>query len=414
MSSGDAAVYQSIGTDLLHSFVAVTVETFLIAVYSILVLETARLLLRKTRTRVSVCTCIVVFLMFGLALALWMIDIHNVVTEIQITLLDTSTAPLSDVYFSAVQKVLRLASVEDVVYSYLTILGDTIIIWRVYAFWSRGKEKLVLIIPIAFLLGSIATSMMLSYCAARLGADIALGTYQHPAFCRNIQTASYSTTLATTGVATILIGYKTWYVPGPGARLGIVHVDDDGLSREYRQTHLEAFGKMSRQTRTQKIMLMLVESGVIYMLFFVVQVVMSLSSVNESIEERPALAFALTIYQYITSLIVGIYPTVVVVLVNSKHSVLRPESEGSTAQGGIKFKSTLGTGTTQSTYLNTNSSAMSMSASRGGPPATTVDLYEMSRVSSEGKAGAGLGVGEVLKDPALTVRVQQSAETYHV
>ena len=57
--------------------------------------------------------------MFGLALALWMIDIHNVVTEIQITLLDTSTAPLSDVYFSAVQKVLRLASVEDVVYSYL-------------------------------------------------------------------------------------------------------------------------------------------------------------------------------------------------------------------------------------------------------------------------------------------------------
>ncbi|KAI0656060.1 hypothetical protein C8Q70DRAFT_922311 [Cubamyces menziesii] len=395
MSSGDAAVYQSIGNDLLHSFVAVTVETFLIAVYSILVLETGRLLLRKTRTRVSVCTCFVVFLMFGLALALWMIDIHNVVTEIQITLLDTSTAPLSDVYFSAVQKILRLASVEDVVYSYLTILGDTIIIWRVYAFWSRGKERLVLIIPIAFLLGSISTSMMLSYCAARLGADIALGTYQHPAFCRNIQTASYSTTLATTGVATILIGYKTW---------------------EYRQTHLEAFGKMSRQTRTQKIMLMLVESGVIYMLFFVVQVVMSLSSVNESIEERPALAFALTIYQYITSLIVGIYPTVVVVLVNSKHSVLRPESEGGTAQGGIKFKSTLGTGTTQSTYLNTNSSAMSMSASRGGPPATTVDLYEMSRVSSEGKAGAGIGigVGEVLKDPALTVRVQQSAETYHV
>ena len=111
--------------------------------------------------------------------------------------------------------------------------------------------------------------MMLSYCAARLGANIALCTYQHPVFCRNIQTASYSTTLATTGVATILIGYKTWYVPGADARPGIVHIDDDGLSREYRQTHLEAFGKMSRQTRTQKIMLMLVESGVIYMLFLV-------------------------------------------------------------------------------------------------------------------------------------------------
>ncbi|KAJ8473841.1 hypothetical protein ONZ51_g7608 [Trametes cubensis] len=245
---------------------------------------------------------------------------------------------------------------------------------------------------------SISAWMMLSYCAARLGANIALCTYQHPVFCRNIQTASYSTTLAITGVATILIRYKTW---------------------EYRQTHLAAFSKMSHQTRTQrtqKIMLMLVESGVIYMLFLVVQVVMSLSSVNQSIKERPALAFAMTTYQYIPSLIVGIYPTVVVVLVNLKHSVLRSESEGGTAQGGIKFKSTLGTGTTQSTYLNTNSSVMSMSALRGGLPATTVDLYEMLRVSSEGKVGAGIGIGigEVLKDPALTVRVQQSAATYHV
>ena len=156
MSSGDAAVYQSIGNDLLHSFVAVTVETFLIGTsrkphsVQLIDLEIYSGLLhlgprdwptapvrrvatsymacpdpltphhrRKTRTRVSVCTCFVVFLMFGLALALWMIDIHNVVTEIQITLLDTSTAPLSDVYFSAVQKILRLASVEDVVYSYL-------------------------------------------------------------------------------------------------------------------------------------------------------------------------------------------------------------------------------------------------------------------------------------------------------
>ena len=55
--------------------------------------------------------------------------------------------------------------------------------------------------------------MMLTYCAARLGADIELGAYQHPAFCRNIQTASYSTTLATTVVATVLIAFKAWYRP---------------------------------------------------------------------------------------------------------------------------------------------------------------------------------------------------------
>ncbi|KAH9895608.1 hypothetical protein C8Q73DRAFT_644628 [Cubamyces lactineus] len=386
MSSADASVWQSIGTNLLNSFVAVTVETFLIAVYSILVFETARLLLRKTPTRVSAYTCIVVFLMFGLALVLWMIDIHNLVTVIKMTLLSTSMAPLSDVYDGAVRKTLRLASVEDVVYSYMTILGDTIIIWRVYAFWSRGKEKLVLIVPIAFWFGSISTSMMLSYCAARLGADITLGTYQHPAFCRNIQTTSYSTTFMTTGVATILIGYKAW---------------------AYRKSHLEAFGTTSRYTRnrTQKLMLLLLESGVIYMFVFAVQVIMSVSSVNNGIEKQPALALALTIYQYCLSIIVGIYPTVIVVLVNSKHSLLsNSESQSSTAHGGIKFRSTIDTSTcmTQSTHYTADSSAMHTSTTRGAPPPTTVDLYEMSRMPREGKASE-----------ALTIQVQESTEIFY-
>ena len=60
--------------------------------------------------------------MYGLALALWMIDIHNVITEIQMTLLSTSTDSLDDIYFAAVSKVLRLLSVEDVLYAYMVYL----------------------------------------------------------------------------------------------------------------------------------------------------------------------------------------------------------------------------------------------------------------------------------------------------
>ena len=59
---------------------------------------------------------------------------------------------------------------------------------------------------------SLAASAMLTYCAVRLGADIDLGQYQHPAFCRDIQTVSYSMTLAITTIATLLIGYKAWFV----------------------------------------------------------------------------------------------------------------------------------------------------------------------------------------------------------
>ncbi|RDX48515.1 hypothetical protein OH76DRAFT_1483874 [Lentinus brumalis] len=397
-SDDDAAALQSIGHDLIQFFVAVVVETFAIAVYSVLVFKTGLLLLRKSRTTLSLCTCTAVFVMFGLALSLWMIDIHNVVIEIQLTLLSTTADSLDDAYGVAVSQVLRLASVEDVLYAYMTLVGDSIIIWRVYAFWSQGAERLILIVPIAFLLGSIASSMMLSYCASRLGADIVLGTYQNPAFCRNIQTASYSTTLATTGVATTLIAYKVW---------------------EYRRTYLEAFGTSSKRTRTQQIMVSLVESGIIYMLFFLVQVIVSLASVNDKIESRPSFAFAFTVYSFSTSCIVGIYPTAVVLLVNSRHSVLKTTSMGGSSDytgsaGGIRSKHSHGTG--QSAYMHTVSSATTMPTNNTGRVTpTAVDLYEMARIASKGSSDA-LKESDLDPEPRhghIAVKVRNEQETVY-
>ncbi|KAI0764632.1 hypothetical protein C8Q74DRAFT_987175 [Fomes fomentarius] len=373
-SADDATISRSIGQDIIQSFVAVVVETFVIAIYSVLVLKAGRLLLRKNHTRVSSRTCLAVFVMFGLALSLWMIDIHNVIAEVQMTLLSTSKDPLEERYVAAMSDILRLASVEDILYAYMTVIGDGIIIWRVYAFWSTGWEKFVLLIPITFLLGSISTSMMLTYCAARLGSDIVLGTYQDPAFCRDIQTASYAVTLATTAVATLLISYKTW---------------------QYRQTYLNAFGKSPR-TRTQRIMLLFVESGILYLLFFVVQVVMSLDSVNTKVRQSALLTFAFTVYQFISSLIVGMYPTVIVLLVNSKHSVLQPSI---TQSSGTEHSYTNADGISHSTYIHTTSSA---TAAPAHTALTTVDLYEMAHL-----AGPDGEERSDVKDRSLAIKIQQ-------
>ncbi|EPT05928.1 hypothetical protein FOMPIDRAFT_1026808 [Fomitopsis schrenkii] len=380
-SNGDVAVLTSIGHDLIQSFVPVVVETFIIGDTLVIVVnclaadtgtypcDTSGVFSsgignrRRSNTRISVYTCLAVFIMYGLALSLWMIDIHNVVTEIQTTLLSpvaASTGSLANAYSIAMSKILRLSSVEDVLYAYMTNIGDGIIIWRAYAFWSNGRERFILLIPLAFLAGSIyafpATSIMLTYCAARLGADITLGTYQHPAFCRNIQTASYSTTLATTTVTTVLLAYKTW---------------------KYRRMHINAFGKSSTRTRTQKIMVMLIESGILYMLFFVVQVIMSLDSVNTSLSRNEGLAFAATVYQYITSLIVGIYPTVVVILVNSKHSVLNMGT--AVASSVISPAHMRSVGSSGTTYSSTVAAGMDQSMHS---PATAIDLYNIARIGT--------------------------------
>ncbi|KAI0713421.1 hypothetical protein C8Q76DRAFT_731352 [Earliella scabrosa] len=375
-SSDDAAIWRRVGHDLIQFFVAVTVETFFIGIYTVLVFKTGTLLLYvplasfrspashhcspsrgKRGTMVSILTCASVFVMYAIALVLWIIDIHNVVVEIRMMLIraSTSTDSLGDVYSTTVFKVLSLTSLENVLYAYMSNIGDGIIVWRVYAFWSIGREKLVLLIPIACLLGSIASSMVITYCAARLGADSVLGTYQHPVFCRNIQTTSYAMALATSAAATLLIAYKTW---------------------EYRNIHHEAFGNTLPQTRTQKIMMFLIESGILYVLFFLVQVIMSLESVNESINRSLALTLAFTVYQFITSLIVGMYPTVVLLLINSKHSMLDSIS-AATHSVSLSHKNTRGTSHTA--YLHTSSSATSVPTHAA---LKTVDLYEMARFKS--------------------------------
>lgn len=357
MSSTDYEnIWRDIGHNLIQSSVAVVVETFVIAIYTGLVIKTGRLLLRRSRrSKVSLWTSLAVLTMYCFALSLWMIDIHNIITEMSIMLHLSSANTLSELYSVATSKILRLSSIEDVLYAYMTIIGDGIIIWRVYAFWPSVRERLVLVIPLAFLGGSIACSLMLTYCSAHLGADIKLGTYQHPAFCRNIQTTSYSMTLATTAVATILIALKTW---------------------RYRRMHVLAFGKTSPQTRTQRVMFLLVESGVLYMLFFLVQVILSLDSVNNSVNQNERLIFAFTIYEYITSSIVGIYPTLVVVLVHSKNSILVQSSEPGALSSALVFKSptTHATGAPMTTYAS-----IPVAESPRTSPAS-FQLYEMKPV----------------------------------
>ena len=57
--------------------------------------------------------------MYGLALSLWMIDIHNVIIEVQGTLLSTASDSLDDLYNIALGRVVQLSSVEDVLYAFM-------------------------------------------------------------------------------------------------------------------------------------------------------------------------------------------------------------------------------------------------------------------------------------------------------
>ncbi|KAI0643438.1 hypothetical protein C8Q79DRAFT_1012718 [Trametes meyenii] len=356
-STGDAAVLKTVGHDFIRSFVAITVQTFVLGIYAVLVYISGRLLLEKRRAKVSYWTLGAVLLMFFMAFTLWIIDIHNVVLEVQTILLRNPTESLEDRYTRAVDELRPMAYAIDILYAFLTNVGDSVIVWRVYVFWSMSRMKAIVLLPLACLLGSITTSFLVTYCATHVGADIEIGAFRNPPFCRRIQTASYIMTLVTTAVATALIAYKAW---------------------EHQRRHKEAFGQLSTQTRTQKVMLMIIESGVLYMLFFLWQVI---SSLKPSLNNNPSVSFGLTVYNFCTSLIVGIYPTIIVILAHSKHSMLwsGKDSTRSTGHEVIVFKNVH---VHRSTHRGELDGPGSATAVPGRTPVTTVNLYEMSNLSS--------------------------------
>ncbi|EJF61537.1 hypothetical protein BD309DRAFT_931103 [Dichomitus squalens] len=316
LTSADIETLSSIGHDTIQTTVALVVESVLWTVYLVLIVIAGNILLRRDRrNKMSIFTFAVVFIMFLLDTSMCIIDVNNAIREISLTLTSTSTLSLSDRY--ALTDNLPYA-VENALYAWMSNLGDVIIIWRTYAFWRLPHERWVLAIPCAFLFGSVVTSVLISYCVAAADAQHGAGDFVHPPFCVNVQLASYSTALVTTAVATLMICYKTW---------------------DYRR-EVGTFISVSKpKTRAEKVMTILIESGLLYFFFFLSAVIDEAGNVPTLETSTPQLAFASTVWTYMTSHILGIYPVVIVILVYMQKSYINAStSASSNATGSLHVR----------------------------------------------------------------------------
>lgn len=76
----------------------------------------------------------------------------------------------------------------------------------------------------------------------------------------NVFTARIALSLATNAIATLLIAYKLWYVGGPAlARMFLSYPH-----RTHRKFVINNLGMAQRQSKVEKVLVLLVESGVLY------------------------------------------------------------------------------------------------------------------------------------------------------
>ncbi|KAJ7644943.1 hypothetical protein FB45DRAFT_1021680 [Roridomyces roridus] len=357
MTPEEASVLQGIGTDVVQNFVAITNETFLL----IMVVKAGFVLMSKERRRARAyqLTMAAIILMFIIALILWTLDLANFITEAKVTLIQNPTEDIQSKLDSALDFVFRLAAAQDALYAYMSLLGDAIIIYRVWtikAYYSAW----VLVIPCSLLFGSLVATILLTFCVAQIGSDIILGNFVKPAFCRNVQTVTYALPMATTAVSTFLLALTTWK-----------------YSKSIMRNSATSGSGSNKRNRSQgeRVLILLVESGMLYLLFFVIQVVEDSPRVHDWVDANNGVSFAFKLYQYCSSVIVvrlnfllpqscpyneylqGMYPTILVVLAHSKHAVIDGTS-GSSPSRSVGGRMNITNQTSSSTTWHRHSQAL--------------------------------------------------------
>ncbi|KAJ7927447.1 hypothetical protein B0H13DRAFT_2554684 [Mycena leptocephala] len=275
MTPDEIKTLRTIGHDVVRGFVAITNET---PICHLGTQGDLRPPLQRQATTFDTAYLARHLIMFFIAVVLWALDLANFIME--------ASSPSS-----GNRRVIRV----------FVSSGDAIILWRVFNLKGYYRPW-VFIFPLALLLGSLISTLMLTYCVAAVGSDIVIGAFEKPAFCRNVQLVTYATACATTTVATILVGLTVWnYRQTIGPMLKDSFLASQG-------------NKQPRRSQAETILLLLLESGVLYFLFFAVQFVAAIPRIHEWVSAQPAVSFALTMYAFCSSVIVGIYPTAVITL----------------------------------------------------------------------------------------------------
>ncbi|KAI0269767.1 hypothetical protein BC834DRAFT_569982 [Gloeopeniophorella convolvens] len=259
-------------------------ETFFFGIYTVLfVLSTTLMLSRQGHTRTRNLVVAASVTMYIVSATHWAIGIALLVR----------TARNS----SVVQ--IGVTPVEVIAIGYIpsisAVLGDAIVVWRAWVLWERRYD--LFIPPILFLIGTIATSIT---GAALTFKSANSDTWQEGNTSSWFDYLIYGLTILTNLWATGLICIRAW---------------------QHRRFLRSLMGKSTPRTRAEKALAFLIESGVIYLCIWVVYIVVSLASPDGQLVFSPFMIQ-----------IVGMYPTVIVIVVTMRLSTADVLSQASRSE----------------------------------------------------------------------------------
>jgi len=288
----DVANIRLFAVSIIQAISGVVVESVLYGAYAVLVVFAIRTLVRKRHTTISVPTLIMIFttvLMFAMSTTLFVIDVYDVLRPLEVILVWTdrgeSVADRQSIYNKGLNS--RVFA-QAVIYIFEFLLSDSVVIWRACALWAFDWK--ILFAP--FLVFTAATVMFFFFVGCIVHNDMDL-IFGEPAVCNNAQLSTFFLSLATNALATALIAVKAWQ---HRKLIGATH---------------------KKRTQSEKVLLLLIESG---LLFFLIWGAKSFTYFP-IVFSQGSILFAAQILDSMCNQIVGLYPTLIIVLVNLQYTV---------------------------------------------------------------------------------------------
>ncbi|KAF9265130.1 hypothetical protein L218DRAFT_185446 [Marasmius fiardii PR-910] len=205
---------------------------------------------------------------------------------IKTILIDNVDEPVANKIIAYRNRFTVLSLSQPVMFFCEVVIGDYIVVWRAWVLWTENRR---VVYPSVFLLlGSAASVISFLGCLVHFDWPLDL-----PPTCRALSISNYVLSIATNVLATAAIGYKVWI---------------------YRRVLREYLGTGGRPTATQKTLFLLLESGIVYTFLWFLQLFV-VTSINELFQQA---SLSLSVQ------LVGIYPTLIIVLVYLQRSLWDP------------------------------------------------------------------------------------------
>ncbi|KAI0320046.1 hypothetical protein OF83DRAFT_671440 [Amylostereum chailletii] len=237
---------------------------------------------------------------YALSAAIWAIDVHTAWYDLSVMIpLDLSggdgSAPGNDSNLYAVL-------VEDVLVAVISIIGDSIVLWRACVVWGMHKgmrifSVVLILVQICSWVVYIIRHVVYDTVPATPASFRPLGS---PSANSDLTALAYSVSLAANVWATAMVAYRTW---------------------KHRRDVRRYLNNRTRKSAVEAAFLLLVESGVLYAILWILNTISEIAiSTLSPVSVFSAAMSAELVWSSGMNQIPGIYLTVVILVVSFQQS----------------------------------------------------------------------------------------------